>query len=136
MGNGAAIKRGARSASDAILLFMAGDGQQDPVEIAGLLERLEQGYDMIVGSRDSSGQARAGRSLANRFYNWLASWLTGHRVADPTSGFRVVRAERFREFLPLLPNGFRSPTPSTMAFFRRADPVDYQIGRASRRERV
>src|SRR3546814_14325206 len=96
MGNGAAIKRGARAASGEILVFMDADGQHDPVEIAGLLERLEQGYDMIVGSRDSSGQASAGRSLANRFFNWLASWMTGHRVADPTSGFRVVRAQPFR----------------------------------------
>src|SRR3546814_16411715 len=76
MGNGAAIKRGARAASGEILVFMDADGQHDPVEIAGLLERLEQGYDMIVGSRDSSGPASAGRSLANRFYNWLASWMT------------------------------------------------------------
>src|SRR5690606_1050861 len=72
-----------------------------------------------------SGQASAGRGLANAFYNRLASWMTGHRVADLTSGFRVARAERFRQFLHLLPNGFSYPTTSTMAFFRSAYPVAY-----------
>src|SRR5690606_36266208 len=108
-------------------------GQHDPAEIAGLLDRLDQGYDMVVGARDPSGQASAGRSLANRFYNRLASWMTGHRVDDLTSGFRVVRAERFREFLHLLPNGFSYPTTSTMAFFRSAYPVDYVAIQAARR---
>jgi hypothetical protein len=51
--------------------------------------------------------------------------MTGHKVADLTSGFRAVRAERFREFLHLLPNGFSYPTTSTMAFFRSAYPVAY-----------
>jgi hypothetical protein len=51
--------------------------------------------------------------------------MTGHKVADLTSGFRAVRADRFREFLHLLPNGFSYPTTSTMAFFRSAYPVAY-----------
>src|SRR5690606_19868053 len=122
MGNGAAIKRGARAAQGDILVFMDADGQHDPAAIPALLARLEQGYDMVVGARDASGQASAGRSLANRIYNRLASWMTGHQVADLTSGFRAVRAQKFREFLHLLPNGFSYPTTSTMAFFRSAYP--------------
>lgn len=133
MGNGAAIKRGARAANGEILVFMDADGQHDPAAIALLLGRLDQGYDMVVGARDTSGQASAGRSLANRFYNRLASWMTGHRIADLTSGFRVVRAERFREFLHLLPNGFSYPTTSTMAFFRSAYPVGYLPIQVARR---
>ncbi|HVI59144.1 MAG TPA: glycosyltransferase family 2 protein [Luteimonas sp.] len=133
MGNGAAIKRGARAASGEVLVFMDADGQHDPAEIPTLLERLDRGYDMVVGARDSSGQASAGRSLANRFYNRLASWMTGHRVDDLTSGFRAARADRFREFLHLLPNGFSYPTTSTMAFFRSAYPVDYVPIQVARR---
>jgi glycosyltransferase involved in cell wall biosynthesis len=125
MGNGAAIKRGAREATGDVLVFMDADGQHDPAHISLLLERLEQGYDMVVGARDAAGQANAGRGLANAIYNRLASWMTGHVVADLTSGFRVVRADRFREFLHLLPNGFSYPTTSTMAFFRSAYPVAY-----------
>ena len=125
MGNGAAIKRGARAASGDILVFMDADGQHDPGDIQKLLAKLGQGYDMVVGARDSSGQASMHRGLANRFYNWLASRMTGFEVKDLTSGFRAVRADRFREFLHLLPNGFSYPTTSTMAFFRSAYPVAY-----------
>ncbi|MFC7300808.1 glycosyltransferase family 2 protein [Cognatiluteimonas weifangensis] len=125
MGNGAAIKRGTRAASGDTLVFMDADGQHDPALIPQLLARLEQGYDMVVGARNAQGQANAGRGAANAFYNRLASWMTGHKVADLTSGFRAVRAERFREFLHLLPNGFSYPTTSTMAFFRSAYPVAY-----------
>jgi glycosyltransferase involved in cell wall biosynthesis len=125
MGNGAAIKRGARAASGEILVFMDADGQHNAGDIAKLLECLDAGYDMAVGARNAGGQANVGRGAANALYNRLASWMTGHRIADLTSGFRAVRAERFREFLHLLPNGFSYPTTSTMAFFRSAYPVAY-----------
>ncbi|HTV84487.1 MAG TPA: glycosyltransferase family 2 protein [Dyella sp.] len=133
MGNGAAIKRGARVATGDILIFMDGDGQHDPADIERLVEKLGQGYDMAVGARDWGSQAGVGRGLANTLYNWLASRMTGHVVADLTSGFRAVRAERFREFLYLLPNGFSYPTTSTMAFFRSAYPVAYVDIKAAQR---
>jgi glycosyltransferase involved in cell wall biosynthesis len=125
MGNGAAIKRGVRAAHGDILVFMDADGQHDPALIPQLLAKLDQGFDMVVGARNAQDHANAGRGAANAFYNKLASWMTGHKVADLTSGFRVVRADRFREFLHLLPNGFSYPTTSTMAFFRSAYPVAY-----------
>ncbi|WP_266181028.1 glycosyltransferase family 2 protein [Dyella humicola] len=133
MGNGAAIKRGARAANGEILVFMDGDGQHDPADIARLLERLDQGFDMVVGARDWESQAGVGRGIANTVYNWLASRMTGHVVADLTSGFRAVRSSRFREFLHLLPNGFSYPTTSTMAFFRSAYPVAYVPIKAAQR---
>ena len=125
MGNGAAIKRGARAATGDTLIFMDGDGQHDPTDLARLLKPLDAGYDMVVGARDWSSQAGVGRGLANTLYNWLATRMTGHSILDLTSGFRGVRAEKFREFLHLLPNGFSYPTTSTMAFFRSAYPVAY-----------
>lgn len=133
MGNGAAVKRGARAAAGEILVFMDADGQHDPEDVARLVEKLEQGYDMVVGARDWGSQAGMGRGLANTFYNWLATRMTGHVVADLTSGFRAVRADRFREFLYLLPNGFSYPTTSTMAFFRSAYPVAYLPIKAAQR---
>ncbi len=126
MGNGAAIKRGARAATGDVIVFMDGDGQHDPDDVARLLARLEQGFDMVIGARDWKGQAGVGRGVANGFYNWLASRMTGHKVADLTSGFRAVRADKFREFLHLLPNGFSYPTTSTMAFFRSGYGVAYE----------
>ncbi|WP_298580298.1 glycosyltransferase family 2 protein [uncultured Luteimonas sp.] len=125
MGNGAAIKRGARAASGDVIVFMDADGQHDPDCIRPLLDKLAEGYDMVVGARDWTGQAGVHRGAANAFYNWLASRMTGFEVKDLTSGFRAVRADKFREFIHLLPNGFSYPTTSTMAFFRSAYPVAY-----------
>jgi glycosyltransferase involved in cell wall biosynthesis len=125
MGNGAAIKRGARAARGELIVFLDADGQHNAELIPRLLERLEQGFDMVVGARGWDGQASVGRGLANGLYNRVATIMTGHQVADLTSGFRVVRAQKFREFLHLLPNGFSYPTTITMAFFRSAYPVAY-----------
>ena len=124
-GNGAAIKTGARTAQGEVLVFMDADGQHDPADIPRLLDILNQGHDMVVGARQKGSQASVGRGLANGLYNRLASWMTGHKVEDLTSGFRAVRADKFREFLYLLPNGFSYPTTSTMAFFRAGYSVAY-----------
>jgi glycosyltransferase involved in cell wall biosynthesis len=126
MGNGAAIKRGAREAKGNVIVFMDGDGQHDPADIERLLNRLDEGYDMVVGARDWAGQAGVGRGVANTIYNRLASWMTGFAIRDLTSGFRAVRAGKFREFIHLLPNGFSYPTTITMAFFRSAYSVAYE----------
>lgn len=125
MGNGAAIKRGARAAAGEIIVFMDADGQHDPADIPRLLEKIDSGYDMVVGARNRKGQASVGRSFANRIYNTIATWMTNFHVVDLTSGFRAVRADRFREFIYLLPNGFSYPTTITMAFLRSAYAVAY-----------
>ncbi|WP_265734827.1 glycosyltransferase family 2 protein [Pseudazoarcus pumilus] len=133
MGNGAAIKAGARKAQGEIIVFMDGDGQHDPADIPRLLARLEEGHDMVVGARDGASQASVGRGIANRFYNRLASYMTNQRIQDLTSGFRAVRADKFREFLYLLPNGFSYPTTITMAFFRAGYSVAYEPIQAAKR---
>ena len=124
-GNGAAIKTGARAVTGDVIVFMDADGQHDPADIARLLSKLDEGHDMVVGARQKGSQASLGRGFANGLYNRLASWMTGHKVEDLTSGFRAVRASKFREFLYLLPNGFSYPTTSTMAFFRAGYSVAY-----------
>jgi glycosyltransferase involved in cell wall biosynthesis len=134
MGNGAAVKSGARCATGDILVFLDADGQHDPEDIPALLEKLDEGYDMVVGARSTASQASAGRSLANKIYNGLASLMVGHRIPDLTSGFRAVRAEKFNEYLYLLPNGFSYPTTITMAFFRSGYPVTYVPIHAGKRE--
>ena len=133
MGNGAAIKSGTRAATEDIIVFMDADGQHDPADIPKLLKKIDEGYEMAVGARSSDGHASTGRGWANRFYNRLASYMTGQKVLDLTSGFRAVKASRFREFLYLLPNGFSYPTTSTMAFFRAGYPVAYVPITAARR---
>lgn len=124
-GNGAAIKTGARVASRNTLLFMDADGQHKPEDIPRLLDMLSEGFDMVVGARTQGSQAGAHRAAANGLYNHLASWMVGHRISDLTSGFRAVNAEKFRQFLSLLPNGFSYPTTITMSFFRAGYSVGY-----------
>ena len=132
-GNGSAIKTGAREASGDIIVFMDGDGQHAPEDIPRLLAKLEQGYDLVGGARQKGSQASVGRSLANKFYNQFASYMIGHKIEDLTSGFRAVKADKFREFLSLLPNGFSYPTTSTMAFFRAGYSVAYEPIHAAQR---
>ena len=125
IGNGGAVKSGARAATGDILVFMDADGQHNPEDIKPLLEKLDEGFDMVVGSRSMSGQANVGRGLANTLYNMFASYMVGQKIEDLTSGFRAVNAEKFRQFLYLLPNGFSYPTTITMAFFRAGYKVAY-----------
>ena len=61
MGNGAAIKRGARAATGDVLVFMDADGQHDFNDIPRLLAKLNEGYDMVVGARGWNDQAGVGR---------------------------------------------------------------------------
>lgn len=125
MGNGAAIKTGARSANGDILIFMDGDGQHQPSDIPLLLEKYQSGYDLIVGARSKRHQASTWRWLGNSLYNAIASQLVGQPVLDLTSGFRIVNANKFREFMHLIPNGFSCPTTITLAFFRSGYAVGY-----------
>jgi glycosyltransferase involved in cell wall biosynthesis len=125
MGNGAAVKTGARAAQGEILVFMDADGQHKPEDVTRLLDKLTEGYDMVVGARNRNSQAGAHRAAANGFYNRLASWMVNKRIDDLTSGFRAVKASKFRKFLYLLPNGFSYPTTITMSFFRAGFPVAY-----------
>lgn len=124
-GNGAAIKSGLRTATGDVLVCMDADGQHLPKDIEKLLEKLDDGFDMVVGARNSKGQANMQRGLANKFYNWFASWMVGHKVEDLTSGFRAIRVNKFRNFLTLLPNKFSYPTTITMSFFRAGYSVGY-----------
>lgn len=134
IGNGGAVKTGARNASGNIFLFMDGDGQHKPEDIPLLLEKIDMGYDMAVGARQADTHASIFRRFANSFYNRFASIMTGYQIDDLTSGFRAVRARHFTKFLYLLPNGFSYPTTITMAFFRSGLTITYVPILASQRE--
>jgi len=125
MGNGAAVKTGARAASGEVLVYMDADGQHSAEDIARLIAEMGKGFDMVVGARAHRHHASFSRSMANKLYNWFASLMTGFRILDLTSGLRAVNARKFRKFLYLLPNGFSYPTTITMAFFRSGFPVSY-----------
>ena len=125
LGNGAAVKTGARAARGELIAFMDADAQHSPEELQRLIERIDDGFDMAIGARNSRGHANLGRFFANGLYNKIASRLSGQRIVDLTSGFRVAKAELFKKFLYLLPNGFSYPTTITMAFLRSGFPIDF-----------
>ncbi|MBX2868037.1 MAG: glycosyltransferase family 2 protein [Acidiferrobacterales bacterium] len=134
MGNGAAIKSGARTASRKYILFMDADGQHQPADIETLIAELENGFRMVIGARKPQSHASKPRRAMNFLYNKIASMMTGFRIDDLTSGFRLVEAKLFRQFLYLLPNGFSYPTTITMAFLRSGYPIKFVWIEALRRE--
>jgi glycosyltransferase involved in cell wall biosynthesis len=127
-GNGAAVKTGIRRATGENVLIVDGDGQHRAADARRLVAALGE-YDLVIGARSSGTQATRMRRLGNVALNRLAGYLTGRRIPDLTSGFRCARREHFHEFLHLLPNGFSTPTTTTLAFIKagynvRFEPVD------------
>ena len=124
-GNGAAVKSGVRRATGANVLIVDGDGQHRPGDAERLVSRLGE-YDLVVGARSSATQATSARRVGNAALNRLASYLTDRQIPDLTSGFRAARRECLLEFLHLLPNGFSTPTTTTLAFLKAGYSVAFE----------
>jgi glycosyltransferase involved in cell wall biosynthesis len=122
LGNGAAVKSGMRAAGGDLWVLMDADGQHDPAEVPKLIEGLTR-YDLVVGARTKGRGTGFHRNIANRVYNLFASYVSGRRIPDLTSGFRAMRASVARRFIYLLPNTFSYPTTLTLAFLRTGHSV-------------
>jgi hypothetical protein len=112
---------------------MDADGQHRPADALRLVSQLDE-YDLVVGARSSSTQATSSRRIGNALLNALASYLTGRPIPDLTSGFRAARRECLLEFLHLLPNGFSTPTTTTLAFLRAGYSVRFEPIEAAQRQ--
>jgi glycosyltransferase involved in cell wall biosynthesis len=132
-GNGAAVKSGIRRASGVNILIIDADGQHRPDDATRLVSRLGE-YDLVVGARSSETQASWARRTGNALLNAIASHLSAHPIPDLTSGFRAARRECLLEFLHLLPNGFSTPTTTTLAFLRAGYSVRFEPIEAARRQ--
>jgi glycosyltransferase involved in cell wall biosynthesis len=132
-GNGASVKTGIRNAAGAFILILDADGQHRPADAARLVAKLGE-YDLAVGARSSATQAGSARRLGNAALNGLASYLTGRPIPDLTSGFRAARREYLLEFLHLLPNGFSTPTTTTLAFIKAGYSVCFEPIEAAARQ--
>ncbi|MEW5984925.1 MAG: glycosyltransferase family 2 protein [Acidobacteriota bacterium] len=124
-GNGAAVKSGIRQATGDVVLVIDGDGQHRPADAVRLVSFIGE-YDLVVGARSAATQASGARLLGNSMLNRLASYLTGQAVPDLTSGFRAAHRRLLREFLHLLPNGFSTPTTTTLAFLKAGYNVHFE----------
>jgi glycosyltransferase involved in cell wall biosynthesis len=124
-GNGASVKTGIRHAAGEFVLILDADGQHRPADAARLVARLDA-YELVVGARSRATQASLARRVGNGALNAIASYLTGQRIPDLTSGFRAARRAHFLEFLHLLPNGFSTPTTTTLAFMKAGYSVCFE----------
>ena len=134
-GNGAAVKTGIREAAGAFILIADGDGQHRPADATRLVSHLGT-YDLVVGARSRETHASVSRRIGNATLNAIASFLTEQRIPDLTSGFRAARRDRLLEFLHLLPNGFSTPTTTTLAFIKAGYSVRFEPVDAARRAGV
>jgi glycosyltransferase involved in cell wall biosynthesis len=124
-GNGAAVKSGIRRATGDAILIVDGDGQHRPADAARLVSQLDD-YELVVGARSAGTQATTSRRLGNALLNRLATYLTDRDIPDLTSGFRAARRDCMLEFLHLLPNGFSTPTTTTLAFIKGGYSVKFE----------
>jgi glycosyltransferase involved in cell wall biosynthesis len=123
-GNGSAVKNGIRHADGDIILLMDGDGQHKAEDIPRLLAEMGQ-FEMAVGARTAQSVTKPHRDIANKVYNFLATYIVGHHVEDLTSGFRAIDGHVARKVAYLFPNGFSYPSTCTISLFRAGYSVIY-----------
>lgn len=102
MGYGAALQTGYKYARDngyQVLAQIDADGQHDPVYILEMLELIRSGEaDVVIGSRflvDNGYRAPAAKRLGMVLFGAVASWATGQKVSDPTSGYQALNRRAF-----------------------------------------
>jgi glycosyltransferase involved in cell wall biosynthesis len=131
-GNGAAVKTGIRHATGTFVLIVDADGQHQPADALRLVGPLNE-FELVVGARSNATQATWPRRVGNSLLNGLAGYLTNRPIPDLTSGFRAARRDCLLEFIHLLPNGFSTPTTTTLAFLKAGYSVQFvPIDAASR----
>jgi len=132
-GNGAAVKSGIRNANTPFIVIVDADGQHRPSDAVHLVSHLGE-YDLVIGARAPQTHASLVRRVGNALLNGVASYLTRQPIPDLTSGFRAARREHLVEFLHLLPNGFSTPTTTTLAFIKAGYSVRFEPIEAAKRQ--
>jgi len=124
LGNGASVKTACLRAKGNVIVMLDADGQHPPEAIPALLAEIGD-YDMCVGARTKLSRTSRFRDLGNLALNRLASWISGTRVVDLTSGFRAVKREPLLEYVHLFPTRYSYPTTITMAMLQGNHFVKY-----------
>jgi glycosyltransferase involved in cell wall biosynthesis len=116
-GKSAALTAGTDVARGEVILTLDADLQDDPAEIPRFLAKLEEGFDVVNGWKEQRLDPWH-KVYPSRVFNRLVGWLTGVRLHDHNCGFKLCRAEVWREvriygemhrFIPVLAHarGFR-----------------------------
>lgn len=91
-----------------------GDGQHRPEYVEAIRRKMDEGYDIVIGSRFvDRPKDWSARMLGSRLLSGAIRLTTGARVVDPTSGMRMFNREMIREFALNLNYG---PEPDTVSF--------------------
>ncbi|MBO9627362.1 MAG: glycosyltransferase family 2 protein [Microbacterium sp.] len=104
-GKAVALRDGFAAALDGgadVVVMMDADGQDDPVELPRLLERLDAGADLVTGARSAGRRDRFVKRTTSRTYNAVTRWLSGTPGTDFNSGFKVMRTDVAADLLPYL----------------------------------
>jgi glycosyltransferase involved in cell wall biosynthesis len=126
LGIGGAVQTGLRIAlreNFDCAIQIDGDGQHPPLELEKLLARLrsEPAPDLIVGSRYTVGtgfNSTRLRRLGSRWLRWLLRIITGLRITDPTSGYRLYGPRSLALFEQTYPYDY--PEPEALAIAQAA----------------
>ena len=98
---------------DAVIQF-DGDGQHLPQYIPELAKEIENGYDIVIGSRFVEKKKEvSARMLGSRLISTMIKITTGKKVNDPTSGMRMLNRKMMKDYAL---NMNRKPEPDTLAF--------------------
>jgi glycosyltransferase involved in cell wall biosynthesis len=95
-GKAAALAVGFREAQGDIIVTLDADLQDDPAEVPKLLNRLEDGFDLVSGWKQDRQDPRS-KTWPSRLFNWVTGILTGVRLHDFNSGFKIYRREAVEE---------------------------------------
>ncbi|MEE2642814.1 MAG: glycosyltransferase family 2 protein, partial [Planctomycetota bacterium] len=142
-GQTAAMKAGIDHATGAIIVTMDGDLQNDPADIPGMIDKLDEGYDLVHGWRKNRKDKFLTRKLPSRIANWLISRTTGFAIHDLGCTLKVIRSDIARElelygemhrFIPILADrqGARCVEMETHHRPRQFGETKYGLGRTSR----
>ncbi len=109
----AGLKYAYRKGYDCAVQFDA-DGQHRPEYIKKMLTKMEEGYDIVIGSRYvHKAKERSARMIGSRILTKAILWTTGKKILDPTSGMRMFNRAMIKEFAVNLNYG---PEPDTISY--------------------
>lgn len=104
-----------------VLVQVDGDGQHDPAQISSLLEPLQHGASVVVGSRFEQGyDTPLMRRIAMRLLAWGASRLTRVKLSDTSSGFRSADRRAIDLFARRYPVEYLGDTTESLVIASRA----------------
>ena len=102
-----------------------GDGQHRPEYIQPMKEKMEEGYDIVIGSRFlTEKKSRSMRMLGSGLLSFAIRLTTGTRIKDPTSGMRMFSRKMIEEFALSLNYG---PEPDTVSYLLKQGAREAEV---------